>query len=302
MDYMLVTPLPGTSREHLLKTLRDMHTAVSNLYTGGSGPAHDRLTAYVEWATTAMQHLGNQISSADLDRLVLTPGYGRLLSAVGRLTGLDVATQRVLNGMVSLELQQRTEAFEAACKTLEKQIQGWSGQGVFVLPDTTIYIESPAKLEDLDFVPLVDPGWPDTPILVLVPIVVVDELDGLKNKASKPHAKWRAGYTLAHLEKVFAKSTGPATLRAANPDGSRGYIRMEMVLDPPGHVRLPINDDEIIDRALAIQPLVGRPVTLLTYDTGQSMRARAAGLRVKKLTMPIGDEPHRAERKPIVSQ
>ncbi len=290
---MLVTPLPGANREHLLKTLKDMHTAVSNLYTGGSGPADDRLTAYVEWTTTALQHLGNQVSSADLDRLVLNPGYGRLLSAVGRLTSLEAGTQRVLNGMVSLELQQRVEAFEAACKTLETQIQHWSGQGIFVLPDTSIYIESPDKLEDLDFAPLVEPDWWDSPIQILVPIVVVDELDGLKNKASKPHAKWRAGYTLDVLDQVFAKSTGPATLRAPDPVASRGYVRMEMVFDPPGHVRLPINDDEIIDRALTIQPLVGRPVTLLTYDTGQSTRARNAGLRVKKLTKPIGDEPQR---------
>jgi hypothetical protein len=68
MDDMLVTPLPGANRDNLLRTLRDMHTAVSNLYTGGSGPAHDRLTAYVEWTTTAVQHLGYQISSTDLDR------------------------------------------------------------------------------------------------------------------------------------------------------------------------------------------------------------------------------------------
>lgn len=59
-----------------------------------------------------------------------------------------------------------------------------------------------------------------------------------------------------------------------------------MVFDAPGHVRLPINDDEIIDKALVIQPLAGREVTLLTYDTGQSTRARSAGLRVHKLTPP----------------
>jgi hypothetical protein len=35
-------------------------------------------------------------------------------------------------------------------------------------------------------------------------------------------------------------------------------------------------------RALAIQTLAGQPVTMITYDTGQSTRARAAGLRVKK--------------------
>ena len=66
---------------------------------------------------------------------------------------------------------------------------------------------------------------------------------------------------------------------------------MELVFDPPGHIRLPINDDEIIDRALAVEPLAARRVTLLTYDTGQSMRAQAAGMPVKKLTKPIGEEP-----------
>jgi hypothetical protein len=54
---------------------------------------------------------------------------------------------------------------------------------------------------------------------------------------------------------------------------------------------LPINDDEIVDRTLAIEPLAARKVTLLTYDTGQSMRARSAGLNVHKLVSPIGDEP-----------
>jgi hypothetical protein len=56
-------------------------------------------------------------------------------------------------------------------------------------------------------------------------------------------------------------------------------------------VRLPIEDDEIIDRALAVQPLVDRPVTLITYDTGQSTRARKAGLQVVKLRKDIGEEP-----------
>lgn len=111
---MLVTPLPGTTRDHLLKTLREQHSAVFNLWSGGSGAAHDRLTAYIEWTTNAVQHLGNQISAADLDRLVLTRGYERLLAGVGTLTGTDMGIQRALNGLVSLELTQRVAAFEAA--------------------------------------------------------------------------------------------------------------------------------------------------------------------------------------------
>lgn len=66
---------------------------------------------------------------------------------------------------------------------------------------------------------------------------------------------------------------------------------IEAFFDPADHVRLPINDDEIIDRALAMQSLADREVTLLTYDTGQSMHARNAGLPTRKLSRPFGDEP-----------
>ena len=76
------------------------------------------------------------------------------------------------------------------------------------------------------------------------------------------------------------------------PDGlTHSEITIELVYDPPGHARLPINDDEIIDRALAAQALADRKVTLLTYDTGQAMRARNAGLPVMKLRKEIGEEP-----------
>ncbi|GAA2705233.1 hypothetical protein ACFY2R_26535 [Micromonospora olivasterospora] len=58
---------------------------------------------------------------------------------------------------------------------------------------------------------------------------------------------------------------------------------MDVVFDPPGHTRLSITDDEIVDRAAALQTLAGRRVRLLTYDTGMAMRGRNAGLTVHKL-------------------
>jgi len=51
-----------------------------------------------------------------------------------------------------------------------------------------------------------------------------------------------------------------------------------VLFDLPGHVRLAINDDEIVDRALSVQILSGKDVTFLTYDTNQALRARHAGL------------------------
>jgi hypothetical protein len=59
------------------------------------------VAAYLEWVTNTVRQLGNQLSPADLDRLVLTRGYDRLLATAGAMTGTDIGTQRVLNGMVS---------------------------------------------------------------------------------------------------------------------------------------------------------------------------------------------------------
>jgi len=290
---MLITPLPGTSRAVIQSMLSEIHMAVGNLAGGGgNGDAQDRAAAYLEWVTDTVGKLGNQISAADLDRLVLTKGYDRLLMAAGTMTGADITTQRVLHGLVRLELKQRTEAFDAAVKTLQAQIDRWSMSGVFAVADTSFYMEHEDKLENVDFRPLLG-IWED-PVHLLVPIVIVDELDGLKK--TRAERRWRAGYTLAVFDRIFAASAGPSPLISEDFSGlgtgelPRGKVTAELVFDPAGHVRLPINDDEIIDRVLATQALAGREVTLLTYDTGQSTRARNAGLRVKKLAKP-DDEP-----------
>jgi PIN domain len=291
---VLVTPRPGVNRKHLRDTLRSVHTDVANLQGGGPHGAYKRLLAYLEWTSNAARSLANLISSDDLDELVLTKRYERLLSGVGNMTSDEVEVQRVVNGLVSTELNERTAAFGAAVAAVEEQISRWSRLGEFVMPDTSFYITHPDKLKETDFAAVVETRG--APIHVLVPIVVVDELDRLKESKDR-HVRWRAGHTLGVLDELFTSPAGQPCLRigdfSALQTGGipRGEITMELVFDPPGHVRLPINDDEIIDRAMAVEPLAARPVTLLTYDTGQSMRARAAGIPAKKLTKPIGEEP-----------
>jgi hypothetical protein len=291
---VLVTPRPGVNRDNLLKSLQSVHNEVYNLRAGsGASTAHKRLLAYLEWTSNAVRMLDGQISSADLQHLVLTRSYELLLSGVGGMTGTETEVQRVVNGLVSLELGQRVDAFDAAIKALDRQIKRWAKYGHFVVPDTSFYIEHGQKLEDADIGSLID-VW-ESPITVLVPILTVDELDGLK-QSKTTHVRWRAGYTLAVLDRLFADTTGAARLRRGDvvpgADGrTRSEVSIELVFDPTGHVRLPINDDEIIDRALAIEPLADRKVTLLTYDTGQATRARSAGLKVIKLSKDIGEEP-----------
>jgi len=290
---MLIRPLPGTNRKNLRDTLRDLRYKVSNLRGGRAGrPTMDVLSAYLQWVNETARMLHNQVSASDIDRLVLTKRYELLLAATGRLE--PGRADAAINALLSTELDERTAAFEEACEALERQTERWSGPEVFVVLDTSVFLEYPEKLEELDLAPIV--GVRGEPIRLLVPIVVIDELDGLKQHRDNK-VRWRAGYTLAVLDRVLPRPTAVARLREADFSAlssggiPRGEISVEVLFDPPGHVRLPINDDEIIDRALAVVPLAARGVTLVTYDTGQCMRARAAGLHAKKLSKQLAEEP-----------
>lgn len=293
---MLVAIYPGANRDDVLSTLRDI---ASKVHDAGNvhGPAHARVTAYLEWATNSVRMLEHRVSTADIDRLVLTRGYERLLATAGTLTGADVGTQRVLNGLVDHEIQQRSQTLEEATRDLDAQGRRWPQGTAYAVADTSFYIEHDDKLRDIDFAPLLPGAWLDKPFTVIVPIIVLDELDGLKQRGGTTHVKWRASYTLAVLDDIFAKPGTQAMLRQPAADGTRGAVLMDILYDPPRHKRLPINDDEVIDRALAAQGLAGTPITLLTFDTSQAARARHAGLAVNKIAKPLGDEPEDTRKK-----
>jgi rRNA-processing protein FCF1 len=281
---VLVSPRPGVRREDLFEVLRQLPHLVANARSGLT--VLDRYNAYLAWVTEAVRMLRNRVSTADLDRLVLTRRYWLLQSMVTNLVGPT-------GDLLATETEERETGLREAYEALDAQIRRWSRPGVFVVPDTSFYIEHD-KIELADLAAALNVRGED--IHLLIPIIVVDELDGLK-KHNDPHTRWRAGYTLAVLDHVLSDGTGTAQLREADFSAltsggiPRGEITIEMVFDPPGHARLPINDDEIIDRMLAIQPLAGRPVTLLTYDNSQSTRARSQGVPVMKLDKPLGEEP-----------
>ena len=81
-----------------------------------------------------------------------------------------------------------------------------------------------------------------------------------------------------------------------SPRRQRRYPNLRPTLTIRGdsiHLPIPMDViDELDDRAAAIQNLPNCPVTLITYDTGQSSRGLAAGLKVVKLVQaPEGAEP-----------
>lgn len=289
---MLVTPLPGTNCENLRLALSDVLNKLRNVRGGVPSREDGFLTQYLLWTTDAMRQLRSHIHAYDVERLVLGSHHDRLLNA--RPSSAQPHIQRRVNGLLNLELDQRIAELEEAVADLDLALTRWSRLARYVIPDTTVFINHPSKLRELDFASELQVR--ETPIHLVIPIAVVDELDRLKESKNQ-EVRWRAGHTLGVLDEVLRQSPGPSQLRDKDISASQaqdiphGAVTVEIVLDPPGHVRLPIDDDEIIDRALAIKPLTPSPITLLTYDTGQATRAWAAGLNVVKLKKNIGPEP-----------
>jgi hypothetical protein len=275
---MLLTPRPGVNLDNLLPTLDSTRSAASNLWSGGGpGTAYGRLLSYLEWAGTAARMLGYQISEADLAALVLNRRYELLLSSFSGMASTDTPVQRVVNDLVRLELEGRVKDFDAAIATLKAYKERWSSVGDLLVLDTNFYVEHPDEVQDADLAQLTAATTPGWKMHVLVPLLVVDELDRLKRDN---RVRSRARTALKTLNMVFAHVSEDqpiGRLREDAPD--LGPVTMELLSDPPDHERLPDPDAEIVDRALAVQNMAGHPVTMVTYDTSMAFRARQVGLK-----------------------
>jgi predicted ribonuclease YlaK len=188
--------------------------------------------------------------------------------------------------MISAEIDAQSVRFDGLASELDFARRLFDGAGTCLVPDTSFYIQHDKKIEEVDFHQLADTTGP---VRVVIPMVVIDELDGLK-QATSAKVRWRAAYSVAVIDRVIADPPVPGLLRPGVQLPPRGEVKLQALLDPPGHRRMPINDDEIINRSLACRPLAGT-LMVLTYDTGQSTRARAAGLKVTKFSKTLGEEP-----------
>lgn len=279
-----VAPYPGVALADAAEALRHVHTNLSNLRSQ-IHVADQIVDAYLAWANDSARHLRTRLSAADIDRLVQTR----------RFWAIQAAPHEGMARVVDTEIDSALEALHLTIAASHHIIERWGrAEGRLVVADPSFFINHPDKIADVDFAAIL--SCREAPVRLMLPILVLDELDGLK-QASKARARWRAGHTLGVFDRAMAH--GAAGGRIQDEDYTplqhggvpRGRVVIEVYFDPAGHTRLPINDDELIDRALAIQAESGRTVTFLTYDTAQSTRARFAGLEVIKLNVEAGPEP-----------
>jgi hypothetical protein len=232
--------------------------------------------AYVRASGNAEGLLGSFLSSRDAAALFDGPRHRDICS---------MTPGQHLVRLINDEINAQSVRFAAQADELERARGLFSG--TCLVPDTTFYIHHGKKLDEVDDFHELANDIHD--VRVLIPMVVVDELDNLKQSKNRG----RANVSLAVIDRVVLDPPAPGRLidstfgtSAPNP---RGAVTLQIVFDPPGHRRLPINDDEIVDRCVALSPFVDT-LTVVTYDTGQSTRAQAAGVKAIKLPHPVDPE------------
>jgi predicted ribonuclease YlaK len=114
------------------------------------------------------------------------------------------------------------------------------------------------------------------PIRLVIPIVVIDELDA-KKYARRGEFQQRARELLTLID---------GHVSASPPDGYsdlRPDVTVEVLPDERGHLRADSNDQEILDRCELLWHATGKPTTLITGDSGMRISAQSRGIEVFKL-------------------
>jgi hypothetical protein len=191
---VLIRPLPGTRGQNLIDVLLAAKNALENLRTTHHGSAEVQRRVYINWANTTAGQFRAVRSRADIDRLVLTAPFWHIQA-------LPAAPPVDSRETIETEIAFRLAELEHIRRELSEQAERWSSLGRCVVPDTTMFIQHPDKLETWELAQLIQ-GDLEGSIHVLVPMVVVDELDKLK-EAKQPRTRWRARYSLAVIDRVL---------------------------------------------------------------------------------------------------
>jgi hypothetical protein len=262
--------LPGATASAVVEELGRL---INGATDARGSDARDQYPKYVRWAADAARSLAARVSHEDVNRLVLTQRHWVIQGLVqGELPAILA---------VQLELDQRVAELTAAQTALGSQMSTWptsDDPGRIIVPDTNIFLEHANEYPDID--------WADTvkarglePLHIVIPLVVIDELD----RAKRNHTtKTRARRTLRLLNQMALRPGQPAPLGESS---QHGPVDVRVLPEEADHVRLADADMEIVDVANALKDLTGLQVELVTFDTGMVVRARSrgTGVRVRQL-------------------
>ena len=180
---------PGIKRGELVKTLTHVHMELGNIH-GKTRVLSEYPAHFLEWVDESVRMLRFQLPSAEIDRLLLTRRYWAIQGA----QGFESAK------LAQTEIDDRTAALGEAIEWLEATTRKWNAApGPLVIADSGFFCNHTEKIRGIPFADILE--LREEPIRLMLPMVVLDGLDGLKQH-SNDHVRWRAGHTLGVLDEL----------------------------------------------------------------------------------------------------
>ena len=184
------------------------------------------------------------------------------------------------NGVLHREIDSWVERFEKTIGELKALKPFIERPGQIVMPDTSVFLEG-AYFTDLDWQAAAGAGAGSL-VRLVVPVLVIEELDDHKRGRERLQKRARSV-----LHRLWELNGGNASQAVPLP-GSRP-VTIEVLTDGSWHVRRPVNDNEIIERALAVGEITARDVILAAADYSMLYQASSAGLKTALVSRPESD-------------
>jgi predicted ribonuclease YlaK len=155
-----------------------------------------------------------------------------------------------------------------------------------VVPDTNLFLQADAPFETIDWHAALES---QRDIRLVVPLVVVHELDRLKRQGNSTTARLARAALRWLAANLPADPNGPPARVAGG--GSEPQTAIEVYVQD-GPSRPEDADGVIIKLAQQLGRISGRPTVLVTRDLG--MRVRAVAVGVNAVQLPEPSEPPNA--------
>ncbi|MEU8983094.1 PIN domain-containing protein [Streptomyces sp. NPDC048309] len=282
---------PGTTSDQAIKLLEsltnqglnDVQNSVPHIF-GNAVPSMPQanweqaatrvVRQYDQWTLQAT----TELLEAFADRSVVARLRGERYNAI--VHGQFTPDRWTL--LINTELQELRAYFMELANELRRTMDRFAGHRVRTVVLDTNDLLHYMRFDKIPWQRLFGPGT-----CVMIPHIVIDEIDKKSYDTRDTGVRKRARAVFALLEQTLTQIEADG--RAAV---NKGETVVDVLLDEPGHVRLPNNDDEIVARACYLQQAIApAPVTVVTGDNGMRARALSWGLKACVL-----DEKYKIER------
>lgn len=258
---------PAAAREALEDLKREL------LNTRGTAPSAEvRLSEWRKWSSLAPARARAHLTDQSIRQVILGPQFAMLQNIAARDYGPG------LHFLIDAEIETRLLELEAAIKQIEDTIRLWGYGRIAVILDTTVVLAAGPRVAKISWDEVLNGISRKTAFVV--PIQVVEELDGLKDRGNA-EARSNARFALKWLSDILDSGNSPRPFRLEKTQDSEATILVWV--DDNGRVPLAAVDRDIIDCAQQLQPFTKKTV-IASMDRSMVFRARTDGLSAALLT------------------